>query len=182
MNQNEPVYALDPTTFHSWQQAQEITNTLESNLLYLNIPAGVSPVIVETFSEIINNSTEHGMSEQGATAHVRFMPHRTGHALDAVIADSGPGVRTTLQQNPNIPELLSDQDALELAIQELVSGTASPNRGIGLWITVTEMQKPGRKLLIHSGSALLTMYGQNTPEIRDVEFRQGTLVRFTVPC
>ena len=49
-------------------------------------------------------------------------------------------------------------------------------------MTVTEMRKPGRKLLIHSGSGLLTMYGANGPETREIEQRQGVLVRLTIPA
>ena len=100
----------------------------------------------------------------------------------AVIADAGPGVRATLENNPGLPKISSDQDAISLAVQELVSGTGVPTRGIGLWMTLTEMRKPGRKLIIHSASALLTMYGKDQPEIREAGPRQGTLVRFTIPA
>ena len=49
-------------------------------------------------------------------------------------------------------------------------------------MTVTEMRKPGRKLWIHSGSGLLTMYGAAGPELRDTEHRQGAMVRLTIPA
>ena len=73
-------------------------------------------------------------------------------------------------------------EAIGLAVRGLVSGTGNPNRGIGLWMTVTEMGKPGRKLMIHSGSGLLTMYGDNEPELRETEHRQGVLIRLTIPA
>ena len=63
-----------------------------------------------------------------------------------------------------------------------MSGTGDPTRGIGLWITVTEMRKPSRKLWLHSGSRLLAMYGEGEPEFRETEPRQGVLVRLTVTC
>ena len=49
-------------------------------------------------------------------------------------------------------------------------------------MTVTDMWKPGRKLLIHSGSGLLVMYGDAEPELREAEHRQGTMVRLTIPA
>ena len=90
-----------------------------------------------------------------------------------MIADSGPGIRATLSRNPCLPETESDQEAIGLAIQELVSGTGVPTRGIGLWMTVNEMKRPGRKLWLHSGSGLLTMYGASEPELREINHRQG---------
>ena len=78
--------------------------------------------------------------------------------------------------------LASDRtSAIGLAVQELVSGTSNPTRGIGLWMTLTEMQKPGRKLWLHSGSGLLTMYGAEEPVIRETAHRQGVMVRLTIP-
>ena len=179
---DETAYALEPAAFHSMQQAQELTNALEQNLHDLNMgAANLRPELVETFSELVNNAAEHGASPDGADVHVRFMPHRKGNAFDVVIADQGPGIRTTLAANPALPHLETDAEAIGLAVQELVSGTGVPTRGIGLWMTVTEMSKPGRQLRIQSGSGLLTMYGAAPPELRKTVYHQGTMVRLTIP-
>ena len=133
----------------------------------------------------MNNAAEHGVSrqEENAIAHVRFMPHRRGAALDVVVvADQGPGIRETLARNPRLDVPEADAEAIRLATQELVSGTGNPVRGIGLWMTVTEMRKQGRKLWLHSGTGILTMYGDGEPELREIEHRQGVLVRLTMPC
>ena len=183
MNEQETPYALDPTAFRSMREAQELAVNLEENLHKRNMgAANVRPELVEIFSEIVNNAAEHGMREDGAHAHVRFMPHRRGSACDAVIVDSGAGIRATLIQNPALPRVETDAQAIRLATQELVSGTGDLTRGIGLWMTVTEMRKPGRKLLIHSGTGLLTLYGDQEPEFREIERRRGVMVRLTVPC
>ena len=110
------------------------------------------------------------------------MPHRRGPAFDVVVVDAGPGIRETLARNPGLIVPDTDADAILLATQELVSGTGDPTRGIGLWMTVTEMRKPGRKLWLHSGTGLLTMYGANGPETREIEHRQGVMVRLTIPA
>ena len=58
----------------------------------------------------------------------------------------------------------------------------APTRGIGPWMTATETRNPGRKLWLHSGSGLMTTYGANEPETREIEHRQGVLVRLTIPA
>ena len=176
-------YALEPTAFHGMREAQDLTDTLEENLATQNLGAvNVRTALVELFSELVNNAAEHGLTEAGAHAHVRFMPHRRGHAFDVVIVDEGPGIRETLARNPRLDVPEADAEAIRLATQELVSGTGKPVRGIGLWMTVTEMRKQGRKLWLHSGTGILTMYGDGEPELREIEHRQGVLVRLTMPC
>ena len=178
----ETAYLLQPSTFHSMREAQELANTLEQNLAARHPEAAsISGPAVETFSELLNNAAEHGMNDSGAHCHVRVMPHRLSNCLDIVVADSGPGIRATLAQNPNLPATESDREAIAMAIQELTSGTGTPTRGIGLWITVAEMRRPGRKLQIHSGTGLLTMYGTAEPEITETALRQGTMVRVSIP-
>ena len=183
MNTRFARYALNPAAFRTMHEAQDLTDALEETLTDRNLGSpNIRPELVEIFSEIVNNAAEHGVSPEGSHAHVRFIPHRRGHAFDAVIVDSGAGVRATLANNPHLDVPESDSQAIEMATRELVSGTGDPTRGIGLWMTVTEMRKPGRKLLVHSGSGLLVMYGTGEPEFRETEQQQGTLVRFTIPA
>ncbi len=143
--------------------------------------ANIRAEVVEIFSEIVNNAAEHGDSPEGARTHVRFMPHRSGHSFDVVVVDSGPGVRATLSRNPKLDVPESDAEAILLATQKLVSGTGDPTRGIGFWMIVTEIRRPGRMVMIHSGTGLLMRYGVNNPEVREIERLEGTLVRLTVP-
>lgn len=165
------------------REAQELTDTMEENLDRLGMGSpNIRPELVGVFSEIVNNAAEHGMTKEGASSHVRFMPHRRGSAFDVVVADRGPGIRATLERNPSLAKPETDAKAIALAVRELVSGTGDWTRGIGLWMTVTEIRKPGRKLWVHSGAGLLVMYGPNAPEFRETEHWHGTLVRFTIPA
>ena len=145
-----------------------------------NVAANIKPQVVEMFSKMVNNAAEHGMSDTGAHCHVRLMPHRRGLAFDSVITDRGPGIRATLERNPDL-QVESDEQALRLAVQELTSGTGNPTRGIGLWTTFLECQKPGRKLQVHSGTGRLTVYGPDSVEFSTTLEHQGTTVRFTIP-
>ena len=118
--------------FGAMTEAQALTDTLEDNLAVLNRGAANGrPELVEIFSELVNNSAEHGMTEAGAQAHVRFMPHRRGEAFDVVVVDEGPGIRETLARNPRLDVPQGDADAILLATQELVSGTGDPTRASG---------------------------------------------------
>ena len=183
MNANEPEYVLEPTTFHSMREAQELTDALEESLQDRGLGApNIRAELVEMFSELVNNAAEHGMSDGGAHAHVRWMPHRRGHAFDVVVADQGAGIRATLAGNRDLTQPETDAQAIGLAVRELVSGTGNPTRGTGLWMTLTEMRKPGRKMIIQSGTGFLAMYGDNAPETRETEHRQGVMVRLTMPA
>ena len=183
MSSHESIYSPEPTVFHSMRQAQELTHALEDNVVRVSLgAANTAAELAGVFSELVNAAAEHGMSEDGAHAHVRFMPHRSGSVYDAVVVDSGAGIRATLTRNPNLPRVQTDAQAIQLAVQEKVSGTGHPTRGLGLWMTVTEMRKPGRKFWLHSGSALLVMYGDQEPGFREIEHRQGVMARLTAPC
>ena len=145
MNPEEPEYALEPTTFHSMREAQELTDLLEENLQGRNMgAANTHAEAVEIFSELVNNAAEHGMTPEGAHAHVRFMPHRRGHAFDLVVTDPGPGIRATLAHNPGMTQPETDSQAIGLAVQELVSGAGNPTRGIGLWMTLPTRERDRR--------------------------------------
>ena len=176
------AYLIPPTTFHSMREAQELANTFEQNLAAQHPEAAsISGTAVETLSELLNNAAEHGMTDDGAHCHVRVMPHRMGQCLDIVVADSGPGIRARMTRNPNLPNTESDAEAIAMAVQGLITGTGTLARGIRLKTIAAEMRQPGHKLLIHSGAGLLTMYGTAEPEGTGTTFRQGTLVRATIP-
>ena len=78
MNQQEARFILEPTTFYSMREAQELTDDLELAVINLGTASGVLHAVVESFSEIVNNAAEHGMTPEGAATHVRYLPHRRG--------------------------------------------------------------------------------------------------------
>ena len=178
-----PSYPLPPATFHSMREAQDLAYRLENSLAGNHVSsASIHVQLVELFSELVNNAAEHGMSAGGASAHVRHVPHRSGHAFDLVVVDTGPGILTTLGSNPSLGRVQSESQAVGLAIQALVSGTGAPGRGMGLWMTMNEMRRPGRMLQLQSGDGLLTCYGAGDPELRGTAHRQGVMARLVIPC
>ena len=108
-----------------------MTGTLGETLLEQRIgAANIRADLVEIFSELVNNA-----------------------AFDAVIVDSGAGIRATLARNPAFPRPETDAPAIGLAARELVSG-----------------------------AGLLTMHGAAEPELRETQRRQGTMARLTIPA
>ena len=106
MNTTDSDYAQQPTAFRSMREAPHLTDTLEEIIHDQRIwAANVRPELVEIFSEIVNNGAEHGMSDQGAHAHVRYIPNRRGYA---VIADPGPGIRAAPAYNTQRPQPKTD--------------------------------------------------------------------------
>ena len=117
----ELLYALQPITFRSMAEAQEITNQLEDNLANQNLGgSNIRPEVVEIFSELVNNAAEHSISnegeEEGASAPVRFMSHGRGRAFDIAVSDSCPTIRTALERTPGL-HVESDVHALRLAVK-----------------------------------------------------------------
>jgi hypothetical protein len=92
------------------------------------------------------------------------------------------GVRVALTHNPHLRgRVYYDWDAIELALQERVSGTGIPTRGIGLYAISQEMRKPGHQLLIHSGIGLVRQTEELEADARRTTLFPGTLVYAAIP-
>lgn len=91
------------------------------------------------------------------------------------------GIRHALTRNPDLADKVSyDWDAIELAIQEGISGTGSKTRGIGLFGVAEDMRKPGRQLIIHSGIGMLQINEGRQGEAQRTAPFPGTLVSASI--
>ncbi|MCH7817459.1 MAG: hypothetical protein IIC60_12915 [Proteobacteria bacterium] len=75
-----------------------------------------------------------------------------------------------------------DWDALELAVRERVSGTGDPHRGIGLYGVSEDVRRPGRSLLLHSGTGSLEVNEDVETSSRRTRFFPGTLAFISIPA
>ena len=67
-------YALEPASFRSMREAQDLANTLEDNLAERSLgAANVRADLVEIFSELVNNAAEPGTTEDGPSAMVHVL-------------------------------------------------------------------------------------------------------------
>lgn len=129
------------------------------------ISANIPGLVAEIFFELINNALEHSESPVGRFATVQVRGQST---VLCTVADGGIGITESLGHNPAVPSLRQDQDAVLLALEEGITGTDSPTRGIGLnWVSNAS------HLIVHSGDGLVEDGRDITP--RGVTF-PGTLV------
>jgi len=71
---------------------------------------------------------------------------------------------------------------MERATEELVSGTLDSYRGIGLYETVEKMRIPGRELIIHSGTGIISKGEKLTTRITSTRLFPGTMVYISIPA
>lgn len=99
------------------------------------------------------------------------------------VADGGIGIQRSLSRNPAHWEYGGyEWTAMERAVGELVSGTLSGYRGIGLFETVEKMRKIGRQLIIHSGDGIITKSGRLTTRITSTRLFPGTMAYISIPA
>ena len=75
----EPQCLLGPANFLGVQEVQGLVRTQEDALRTRNLgAAGIRTEVVDLLSEMLRSAAEHGMTKDGAGAHVRTCP--TGEA------------------------------------------------------------------------------------------------------
>ena len=174
---------LPATRFHSLGDAAELTNRLEDVLASSGMgAANIHPIVCEMFSELANNAAEHSESRIGAYGFARFYSSGGDSRFLCAVADGGRGISLALQGNPALATPANEWSALELAVQEMVTGTAKRTRGIGLYSVFDEMHRPGRELMIHSGRGVLTVNADSEIHIVRGGVFPGTLVSVAVPA
>ncbi|MDE2639823.1 MAG: hypothetical protein OXI03_04480 [Chloroflexota bacterium] len=160
---------------------ERIANDALSSLADQNLGAVNQRILVtETLTELAGNAVEHGNSPIGCYGMVQYYDWQEGPRFLCVVADGGVGIRQSLMKNPDLGlDLSTDWDAIEIAMQERVTGTGHPHRGKGLFEVSQEMRKPGSELLIHSGLGIVP---REDPQMRAREgaLFPGTLAYATV--
>jgi hypothetical protein len=143
---------------------------------------GIVPVVGDVFAELGLNAVQHSTSPVGAVGLIQFRQTQKGRRFVCVVADGGIGIRASLEHNTTLRPLVPyDWTAIELALQERISGTTDPTRGIGLYSIAEEMQKAGRQMIIHSGTGMMSVSALNNQAQRTTLF-PGTLVAVEIPA
>ena len=144
--------------------------------------ANLYPVVSEVFAELALNAAQHADSEIGGLGFIQFYDSQSGDTrFICVVADGGIGIRRHLERNPALADKVAyDWDAIELAIEEGVSGTGLKTRGIGLYGVADELRKPGRRLVIHSGIGLVQIRDETQEEAQRSTLFPGTLAAATI--
>ena len=129
------------------------------------------------------NAVQHSHSEIGAVGLIQFYQSDAGERFVCAVADGGIGIRRSLESNEALRSRATyDWTAIQLALEEGISGTGSSRRGIGLFGVAEDMAMPGRQLIVHSGVGLLrTMGGTGSDVTRSSVRFPGTLVSASIP-
>ncbi len=148
---------LPLTRFASERDVEKLANDALEALLNANLgSANMRPLVSEIFAELAMNAVQHSQSPIGALGLIQFYDFEVGPRFVCAVADGGIGIRKSLESNPGLRDRVAyDWDAIELALQERVSGTGIATRGIGLYGVAEDMRRPGRLLIIHSGQGML---------------------------
>lgn len=100
--------------------------------------------------EIGNNSFDHNLGSWKDIVGIFFAYELNGKDLTIVLADRGQGVFSSLKSVK--PELKNDQEALETAFNEKISGRAPEDRGNGLKFVKAGIKSMNWQLTFRSGA------------------------------
>ncbi len=172
-----------PITRFDSSSAEDLTDRLHISLsTHRRGSANLYADIVETFSELANNASEHSESEIGSFGFVQFFSTGQERRFLIAVADGGLGIRSSLERNPRHQGNYGfEWAAIRKATEELVSGTLNANRGIGLFSAFDESQRPGRELTIHSGRGIVQLSSDSQARMVRANLFPGTLVFVSMP-
>ncbi len=117
--------------FESEVDVDRMANEGLENLSRYGLGApNVRPLVVTTFAELANNAIQHSRSPIGAFGMIQYYEPQQNPRFICAVADGGIGIRRSLETNPALRgKAYYDWTAIELALQERVSGTGDPAGG-----------------------------------------------------
>ena len=175
---------IDLRRFETEQDVDDIANEALEHLSAQDLGApNLRPIVAETFAELGSNAVQHSNSTIHSYGMIQYYEWESGARFACIVADGGIGIRRSLERNPSLQgRVYYDWDAIELAMQERVSGTGIPTRGIGLYAIAEDMRKPGHQFLIHSGIGLVRQSEELEADARRTTLFPGTLAYATIPA
>ena len=183
---SEPVAAvrryhpiIRAMNFKTHNEVEQIANELMSEF---GTSSRVNPPLnheaYNALAEAANNAVEHSESPEGGFALAQLRERRpvSGRSwfIEIAIADAGRGIAASLG-------MADDREAIMRALDEGVSGTDDPHRGIGLAEIERLVQEPRRQLVIHSGRGLVTVTAESGRVATDTNsVYPGTLLTVSI--
>lgn len=152
---------LDPMLYCQTRDVFQARLDTVTNQLLNNTPQKQAYTIAALVGEIGNNSFDHNLGQWRDLPGIFF-----GHDFSSldnvtiVLADRGQGILATLKKVK--PSLENDQEALETAFKEKLSGRAPENRGNGLKFVRKAIEEHKMYLTFHSGFAKAELHEHMT--------------------
>ncbi len=126
---------------------------MESLMLQNKISEDFASRVVSIAGEIGNNSFDHNLAQWPDVPGIFFAYDLSKGQI--VLADRGLGIFKTLKRVK--PEIKNDEQALEVAFTEIISGRAPEDRGNGLKYVKFIISKNPINLFFQTGSAMLNL-------------------------
>lgn len=121
-------------------------------------PADQAALLTAVVGEIGNNCFDHNLGQWRDLPGCWFDFGHQGQQLWIVVADRGQGILSSLKRV--LPDLKSDQEALEIAFQKRISGRSPEKRGNGLkFVRGVINGSETRGLFFRSGSGEVSFGG-----------------------
>ncbi len=172
------------TEFETEYDVEQAANDADLGLMDSGLgAANMHYVVTNAFSEFALNAVQHSESGIGSFGYLQYYESSNGPRFICAVADGGVGIRRSLERNPRLrPRVPYDWVAIEVAIQERVSGTQEPTRGMGLFGVAEEVRKEQRQLVIQSGIGALHIQEDLRSQSRRTKLFPGTLAYASIPC
>ena len=170
--------------FETEYEVEEAVNEADLTLMESGLSTpDIYSTVTNAFAELALNAVQHSESEVGAFGYIQFYKSRKGPRFVCAVADGGIGIRSSLEQNPNLRSLvLDDWTAIDVAMRERVSGTREPTRGMGLFSVAEDVRKANRQLVVQSGLGTMRIDEGAQGQSRRTKLFPGTLAYASIPC
>ncbi len=152
-------------------------------------PAAWSPLVCHFQLLAVSlglNAVQHSESQIGAFGLIQFYESEFSRRFVVRLptAESGSDALWKGTRLSGARLFMTGRNAIELALEEGISGTGSKTRGIGLFGIAEDMRQPDRQLIIHSGIGMMLQTGAPSwkpSATRTQVLFPGTLVSASIP-
>ena len=141
------------------------------------LPKGVLDTLEWTLNELADNVLVH--SGANPIGWIQLVHTLSRNELEFAIVDRGRGVLETLKEG--FPQLNSDSEALELAVQKGITRDRSIGQGNGLAGTLKLATASRGFLNIHSGRGSIRQSPNQQLHSEYCSYHQGTICSLTIP-
>lgn len=191
MTEHEPAGRFIPLT--QINNSGDLTKFITDMIPLLHLKSNHAESICYIVSELVRNVLEHSISKYGALVSAQY--YKKSNSIRIGIADTGVGIKTTINQSHNAK---TDLDAIRLALTPGITGVTKKeggnefNAGAGLFFIRSIARVNRDYFMLYSGRAMYKLlkhkatkrritlhsdpYMDRSSKGEDFPFWQGTVV------
>jgi len=166
-----PAIPIRQLNLGDYSPADESVDLLER---WIRLSPDLKKLTHVGIKETIDNVYTHaGRESLGLLAANVIRPHKR---IRLLILDTGPGIRTTLSRRSEYSSLENDEEAIELATENRVTGLFEQDRGWGLYVLRELIRTNMGEMVILSGRGCVVFRQEETVRKKLVATFPGTVV------